>query len=859
MLYRKSHTREISFPLGGIGSGCVGLAGNGRLRDWEIFNAPNKNSLNGYTHFCIRVSHGGKVDFRLLQGDCFVPYTGEYRFRDDRRHHGYGWGVEPEMLAGLPHFREHVFRGEFPVAEVDFSGENEFPVEARLVAWSPFLPGNARDSFMPCAILEYEFKNRSGETVDAAAVGVLANPWTANGHFNTLDGTCLTACSGGDPDTLEFGGLTLALPCEKPAAVSGQEYWYRGGWSDGLEMYLRDLRAGGRFRNRSYATGGETSDHGVLAAHFTLAPGETRRVVFALAWQVPNRENTWNPDARKEAEKQGVPQRWKNYAATVWPDSPAVSRELAERFDLLRSGTFAFHDALFASTLPKAVLDGASACLAVLKSPTCLRLEDGTFYGWEGVGTSWGSCEGSCIHVWNYAQALPFLFPALERSMCEAHLKYSLDDAGGLHFRILLPLGIHANTDFFRPCVDGQFGEIMKFFRDWKISGDDSWLKKWYPALKKMIEYAWSDRNPDRWDPTRSGALTGRQHHTLDMELFGPNAWLGGHYLGALLAASKMADRMGDALFADECRSIYTRGRRAMDALFNGEYFEQKIDLHDPAVLAPWPDAAALYWNNEKNELKYQIANGCEIDNPLPQWFASLFGIGDVFTHEQTLANLRAVWRYNFVECVRDQLNPWRIYSVNDESGVRICVWPDESKKPAIPIPYNTETMHGFEWAFASHLVWNGLTREGEKVAKSIRDRYDGAKRNPWSEIECGGNYARSMAAWGLVPAYLRFRYDAARGFLGFDPVSAKNPFTCFWSLGETFGTFERDGKIIRVRVCAGTFLLKSIALPAARRGFASASLNGQPIAFLPPARKDGEIVFASPVSLNGTLEFTLA
>ena len=75
MIYCKEKSSEISVPLGGIGAGCIGLTGNGRLSDWEIFNVSNKNSLLGYTHFC--VSAAGK--YRLLQGECFAPYTGKYR------------------------------------------------------------------------------------------------------------------------------------------------------------------------------------------------------------------------------------------------------------------------------------------------------------------------------------------------------------------------------------------------------------------------------------------------------------------------------------------------------------------------------------------------------------------------------------------------------------------------------------------------------------------------------------------------------------------------------------------------------------------------------------------------------------
>ena len=67
--YPKSKTKEIRFPLGGIGAGNVSLSGNGRLVDWEIFNKPNKGSLNGYTHIAVRARIGEKLFCKVLQGD----------------------------------------------------------------------------------------------------------------------------------------------------------------------------------------------------------------------------------------------------------------------------------------------------------------------------------------------------------------------------------------------------------------------------------------------------------------------------------------------------------------------------------------------------------------------------------------------------------------------------------------------------------------------------------------------------------------------------------------------------------------------------------------------------------------------
>jgi non-lysosomal glucosylceramidase len=73
--------------------------------------------------------------------------------------------------------------------------------------------------------------------------------------------------------------------------------------------------------------------------------------------------------------------------------------------------------------------------------------------------------------------------------------------------------------------------------------------------------------------------MEGRQHHTLDMELFGPNSWLTGMYLGALKAAAEMADYLEDAAAAEEYRSLFEKGKSWADEhLFNGEYYMQNIN-----------------------------------------------------------------------------------------------------------------------------------------------------------------------------------------------------------------------------------------------------------------------------------------
>lgn len=184
-LYRGAKTAQISFPLGGIGSGSIGLAGNGRLIDWEIFNRPNKGSVNGFSHFALRVerpesarqnSGGEVVAARILHGDLHAPYQGEFtgsRFRS------FGWGPRREYLTGLPHFPEVSFRGEFPLAELTFH-DDSFPGQVSLTAFNPLIPTNDRDSSIPAAFFEFRITNPTAQPLTYTLVGVLGNPLPAN-------------------------------------------------------------------------------------------------------------------------------------------------------------------------------------------------------------------------------------------------------------------------------------------------------------------------------------------------------------------------------------------------------------------------------------------------------------------------------------------------------------------------------------------------------------------------------------------------------------------------------------------------------------------------------------------------------
>jgi len=831
-IYKGIKTREISFPLGGIGTGCIGLAGNGRLIDWEIFNRPNKGSTNGFSHFAVKAEVEGRVvDARVLNGDLMPPYTGEFC---RPQYQSFGFGPPREYLAGLPHFREAVFEGRYPIAKVTFRDDG-FPGEVEMTAFNPFIPLNDRDSSIPAAFFEIKVRNPTEREITYTVSLSVRNPLPAGSTVNTYGeiGEVRFIKLSSDrlkEDDLRFGDLTIATDAED---VSYQEYWYRGRWFDDLIVYWRDFTSPGKFRNRRYPKPiPGVQDHCSLAAHVKVKPREEKRVRFIISWSFPNCYNYWNP------EREGEPRTWRNYYATMFRDSVESAVYGLENWDRLYGETVKFAEALFSSTLPPFVLDAVSANLSTLKSPTVLRLEDGSLYGFEGCHPRSGCCEGSCMHVWNYAVALPFLFPELERSMLDLYFKYCQREDGKLSFRLQLPLG-RGLWGFPHAAVDGQFGCVIRAYRYWKISGDDSWLRSSWEAVKKTIEYAWAETNEDMWDMDRDGVIEGRQHHTLDMELFGPNSWLTGFYLAALKAGAEIAEYLGDRDKAEEYRRLFEKGRKWVDEnLFNGEYYYQLIDLEDKSILERFkprdPDILATYWSEEHGEIKYQIAEGCEIDQVVAQWHANISGLGEVFDKRKVRKALSSIYRYNFKKSLRGFCNPCRVFSLNDEAGVVVCEWPEGKRRPVIPVPYAEETMNGFEYAVASHMIQEGLVEEGLEIVKAIRARYDGEKRNPWNEFECGSNYARSMASYALLLALSGFEFDLVNGCIGFNPrLTEDGQFRCFWILGSGWGTFETTPDKVAVKVKYGELRVRKIKLPFLKNQRVQAVLiNGKPVKF---------------------------
>jgi hypothetical protein len=102
------------------------------------------------------------------------------------------------------------------------------------------------------------------------------------------------------------------------------------------------------------------------------------------------------------------------------------------------------------------------------------------------------------------------------------------------------------------------------------------------------------------------------------------------------------------------------------------------------------------------------------------------------------------------------------------------------------------------------------MEAEGLDIVRGVRERYNGAQRNPWCEYECGAYYARAMSSWSLLTAHLPFYYNAAQQSLRLYLRTLSG--TGFWSCGSGWGTLQWNDAQCVLTVSYGSLSLREIS-----------------------------------------------
>lgn len=784
--YTGEYLNRIAFPIGGIGAGMFCIEGTGAISHMSVRNRPEVyNEPQMFAAVSVKGLENGAL---VIEGQ--VPDW--KKFGNPNSGNG-----SPGSTAGLPRFEEAEFTARFPFADIKLK-DKDMPLEVNISGWSPFIPTDADNSSLPAGAIEYTFQNTGNSKIDAVfsynSVNFMSVPDGKPSIKPMTNGFILSEV--GAKDKPETKG-DFAIFTNEPGTIV--DYcWFRGGWWDPLTMTWNTISKG---ETRSTPAISQSAPGASLFVPFTLKKGESKKIRLMMVWYVPDTDLKYGQDTKDVKPECTDPScscklpYYKPWYSGKFTDINDIANYWKTNYDDLLKKSQLFSNSFYSSTLPPEVLEAVSANLGILKSPTVLRQPDGKLWCWEGCSDNSGCCAGTCQHVWNYAQAIPHLFPSLERTLRQTEFNESQDKEGHQTFRSALPIRPVATT--FYAASDGQLGGIMKVYRDWHISGNTEWMKKLFPKVVESMDYCIST-----WDPRNTGTLEEPHHNTYDIEFWGPDGMCTSFYLGALRAITEMGNALGQDM--KKYDDLYKKGRLALENdLYNGEYFIQKIKWQ--GLKAPDPVKASYgAWNTDysdeakvilqKEGPKYQYGKGCLADGILGAWIGKVCGLGNFIDSAKVASHLNSVFKYNFRESLINHSNPQRpSYALGNEGGLLLCTWPG-GEMLSLPFPYSNEVWTGFEYQVASHLMMNGETEKGLKIVRTARGRYDGRVRNPFDEYECGHWYARALSSYALLQGMTGVRYDALSRKMYMR--SGTGDFTSFISTETGFGnTGIKNGK----------------------------------------------------------------
>ena len=779
-LKSKNELQYIGMPVGGINSGTVYLRGDGRLWLWDIFNKNQEGIEPKEVAWATEVQGGKKI--RSKDGAAYVApakdiYPLEQGFVIKIEYNGKSIIKKLES----DDWDEIAFEATYPLATIRYI-DKDIPVEILLQVYSPFIALDEENSGIPATIFSFQINNKSTAPVKISVLGWLENKAGIYSAKKEEQERFNTARSG-----KEFYGVEGSLRNKNSSVTDIQQQ------ADHGTMCIASLNDVAKLNtNLSWPLSEDSFDHfadteavkaidekliGAVINQHQLLPGKNISSHFVISWFFPNLK-------LEGIEGEG------RYYQNKFKSAAEVSRYIRQNYKKLSSQSKLWKDTWYNSTLPWWFLERTLMNISTLATTTSHRFSSGRFYAWEGVGC----CPGTCTHVWQYAQAVGRIFPALERDTRE-RIDLGLgfvEENGVIWFR--------AEADK-RPAIDGQAGTILRIYREHRMSADDVFLKNNWTKIKKAIQFVIAqDKNKDGVEDTP-------MENTLDAVWDGEIAWIVGLCIAAVKAGEMMANEINDIAFAAVCKEYVEKGRKNMEEkLFNGEYFIHR------------PDA-------EKGRKKLGSYNTCHIDQVYGQSWAFQAGLGRILDEEKTKTALRSLWKYNFTPDVGPYIKEHtggRPYALAGEGGMIMNTNPKNEAKPygedvTWQLGYFHECMSGFEHQVASHLMAEDMTDEAMVLTRSIHDRYHAYKRNPFNEIECSDHYARAMASYGTFITACGFEYHGPKGYIRLAPKWDKENFKAPFVTAKGWGSYsqkiQNSKQVHRFEVKYGSLKLQKISL----------------------------------------------
>jgi non-lysosomal glucosylceramidase len=693
--YSSKDNVKSGVPLGGIGAGKLEITPSGLFNAFTFQNNWS-NPLSG------NEDYPGILGFHMgVSAEATDSEGGKKAFL-----------LQTVPVLDLPCVKKIDYQGTFPHAKLVYS-EPSLGLDVSLVAMSPLIPFDAKNSSLPAVSFTLKIKNVTKKPLKAGFIFIGRNTvgeWCVGRKNRVRDEKkqVYLEFSNTDPSPRDVQQGTLAFSFLK----KGWQTSFIENWNAVTKNFYFNpqniaLLAWDYFLNEGVLPNTSVSDVvqgenqeicGSLMASRVVNPGEEATLEFAASWFFPKHPlghiyENWFKNAGQAsdylmANKSSLKKKTKDVESAVYslpfPEwfNSALLTNLAPFFSAswqVRDGRFAFYEAPIICPLMGTI--------------------DVGFYG---------------------SIPLSYFFPELEISQITQFANAQRKDGYIPHDlgRNRIDLPSNGTTFYFWKDLNPKF--ILMVYRDYLWSGNEGFLRKMLPHVKKAIQWTLKTDIDGNGLPDNEGA-----DQTFDLwGFYGTNAYTSGIFLAALLAAEKMGKLLGDERLAAQCRKDFLKGSFNFDKeLWNGEFF----------------------------------GDTCALSQLNGQWYSDLLKLGTIAEPVKIQKAIRFILKHNTRHSRFGMVNSVRADGVLDASN-------DHSKN----------VWSGMNYAFISLCISQGHSPKAVlKEAEKIWDNVTRVQKNPWSlpdtidsktgKYVFGDSYYRNMAIWSIPIAFAKRDEKTAR------------------------------------------------------------------------------------------------
>jgi uncharacterized protein (DUF608 family) len=736
VIYRRGDEVLHGMPLGGISTGFLDVETNGTFGLSTLFNSGVP-----------------------MRGPLRSPFLG---INVDGR----AWVLTLEKTVGAENAREMHYWGHYPIADIEY--ETTAPISVGLRAWTPFIPGDARASNIPAAVFEVHLRNTSPAPHQVDLIFNFPGPTQAEAQIapDSLRATEYIdwfavrqpAANGLIPARRKevqagaFRGISVSSDKGTGYAlgVLGEEKPRFGG-SLGLDGY--DFASGHEWAvtHKRLPPVAETEFASSLGVDQVLPPGETKTVRIVLAWYSP----IWKGEGDHYFHRM---------YAKYYKDAPAVAEAVAKDHASLLGRVLAWQETLYAAEeIPVWLRESLANILHLItrtsywaqaKPPIgdWCREDDGLF----GLNECPRECpQIECLPCSFYGNIpVVYFFPELALSTLRGYKAYQYPDgappwvfggctAGAAEgYKATDGAEMAVPSPGYQTTLNGPCYVDM-VDRYWQRTGNDAILKEFYPSIKKSTIYTMKLRSgPDGIVSVPEGNRNPTQPHGTPgtgLDWFEGNGWfgmtphVGGIHLAQLRMAGRMAERVGDHEFAEQCKKWLEQGSASM---------ESKL----------WTDKYYLAYFEPESGKRSELVFGYQLDG---DWMCFYHGLPGVFRPERAKITLDTIRR----TCMA--LAPYGAANFANADGT-----PTESEKfmaPGWEIDYGVYGYFPPEvWMLAATYLYQGEREVGLQLARNTLQGFvkfghtwtqPNMVNGATGERIYGSDYYQNLMLWALPAA----------------------------------------------------------------------------------------------------------